>query len=54
VVVVELLPCLYYHVTVTIPEPLCALFHANQYAAYDLLMLTTAKAVLEHRRPLRR
>jgi hypothetical protein len=43
----ELLPCPYYHVTVTIPEELRAVFRANQREAYDLLMRAAAEAVLE-------
>ena len=43
----ELLPCPYYHVTVTIPGELRALFRSNQQATYDLLMKTAAAAVLE-------
>jgi len=43
----ELLPCPYYHVTVTIPGELRALFRSNQQAAYDLLIRTAAAAVLE-------
>lgn len=43
----ELLPCPYFHVTVTIPEELRAVFRSNQGAAYCLLMKTAAAAVLE-------
>lgn len=43
----ELLACPYYHLTVTIPEGLRAVFRANQLLAYGLLMKTAAAAVLE-------
>jgi len=43
----ELLPCPYYHVTVTIPEGLRAVVRSNQQAAYGMLMKTAAEAVLE-------
>lgn len=43
----ELLPCPYYHVTVTIPDDLRALFRSNQHDAYDLLLRAAAAAVLE-------
>jgi hypothetical protein len=42
----ELLPCPYYHVTVTIPEELRAVFRSNQQDAYGMLMKTAAEAVL--------
>ena len=43
----ELLPCPYFHVTITIPEELRALFRSNQRDTYDLLMRAAAAAVLE-------
>lgn len=43
----ELLPCPYYHVCVTIPPELHALFRANQKIAYGLLMKAAAESVLD-------
>lgn len=43
----ELLPCPYYHVCVTIPRELHALFRANQKIAYGLLMKAAAESVLD-------
>lgn len=41
----ELLPCSYYHVCVTVPEELRALFRANQKLAYGALMKAAAQTV---------
>lgn len=41
----ELLPCPYYHVCVTVPSELHALFRTNQRLAYGLLMRAAAGAV---------
>lgn len=41
----ELLPCPYYHVCVTVPSELHALFRSNQSLAYGLLMKAAAGAV---------
>jgi predicted Zn-ribbon and HTH transcriptional regulator len=43
----ELFDCPYYHITVTVPEGLRAIFRSNQRLCYDLLMKTAAEAVLE-------
>jgi DNA-directed RNA polymerase subunit RPC12/RpoP len=43
---VELLPCPYYHVTVTVPAPLRDVLRSNQSDGYHLLMKAAADAVL--------
>ena len=43
----ELLPCGYFHVTVTVPEELREVLRANQKALYPLLMKAAAGAVVE-------
>ncbi len=43
---VELLPCPYYHVTVTVPAQLRALLRSNQCDGYGLLMKAAADAVI--------
>jgi len=43
----ELLPCAYYHVCVTVPEPLREMFRSNQNGCYSLLMKAASEAVLE-------
>ena len=43
---VELLPCPYYHVTVTVPAPLRDALRSNQSDGYHLLMKAAADAVL--------
>ncbi len=43
----ELLPCPYYHVTITVPSQLRAPIRANQRDCYSLLMKAAAAAVLE-------
>jgi len=42
----ELLPCPYYHVTVTVPAQLRAMFRANQKDCYGLLMKAAAETVM--------
>ena len=42
----ELLPCPYYHVCVTVPAELRALFRANQKDAYGMLMKAAAQTVM--------
>lgn len=42
----ELLPCPYYHVCVTVPQQLHAVFRANQRVGYGLLLQVAAQAVL--------
>ncbi|MBF0260960.1 MAG: transposase zinc-binding domain-containing protein [Magnetococcales bacterium] len=42
----ELLPAPYFHVTITIPEALRPLFHANRLDLYHLFMLTCAEAII--------
>jgi hypothetical protein len=43
---VELLPCAYYHVTVTVPAQLRDMLRSNQSDGYRLLMKTAAEAVI--------
>jgi hypothetical protein len=43
----ELLPVDHFHVTVTVPEELRALFRANQRPCYGLLMKAAAEAIIE-------
>jgi len=43
----ELLPCDYFHVTVTLPQTLRALFRSNQRALYSLLMRTANDALIQ-------
>ncbi len=43
----EMLPLGYFHVTVTIPAELRALFRANQRDCYDLFMKAAAEAIIE-------
>ena len=43
---VELLPCPYYHVTVTVPEQLREVLRSNQCEGYGLLMKAAAQALL--------
>lgn len=43
----ELLPCPYYHVTITVPSQLRTAIRANQRECYSLLMKAAAAAVLE-------
>ena len=42
----QLLPCPYYHVTVTVPKELRAMFRANQKDAYGMLMKAAAQTVM--------
>ena len=42
----ELLPCPYYHVTMTVPSELREMFRANQKDAYALLMKAAAETVM--------
>lgn len=43
----ELLPCPYFHVTVTVPEELREVFRRHQRDCYGLLIGTTAEAIIE-------
>ena len=43
----ELLPCPYFHVTVTVPAELRALLRANQRDGYAALMQATGEAIIE-------
>ena len=43
----EMLPCDYFHVTVTVPSELRALMRANQRDGYGLLMKASADAIIE-------
>jgi len=43
----ELLPCDYFHVTVTLPQTLRAVFRSNQRALYSLLMRTASDALIQ-------
>jgi len=43
----EMLPCAYFHVTITVPEELRALLRANQRDGYALLMKASAEAIIE-------
>jgi len=44
---VEMLPCHYFHVTVTVPEELRHVLRANQRDGYALLMKAAAQAIIE-------
>ena len=43
----ELLPCDYFHVTVTIPETLRRIFRSNQKRMYSLLMKTASESLMQ-------
>ena len=43
----ELLPCDYFHVTVTIPDTLRNVFRSNQKRMYSLLMGTSSESVIQ-------
>jgi hypothetical protein len=43
----EMLPCDYYHVTVTVPQELRELLRANQRDGYAVLMKAAAEAIIE-------
>ena len=43
----EVLPCPYFHVTITVPEELRDTLRANQKDGYTLLMKATAEAIIE-------
>ncbi|MHC5001050.1 MAG: IS91 family transposase [Planctomycetota bacterium] len=43
----ELLPCDYFHVTVTIPETLRRVFRSHQKQMYSLLMKTASKSLIQ-------
>jgi len=43
----EVLPCPYFHVTITVPEELRETLRANQKDGYTLLMKATAEAIIE-------
>jgi hypothetical protein len=50
----ELLPCRYFHVTVTVPQELRETLRSRQKAAYPLLMKAAAEAIIELCRDPRR
>lgn len=50
----ELLPCRYFHITVTVPQELREALRSNQKAAYPLLMKAAAEAIIELCRDPRR
>ena len=43
----ELLPCDYFHVTVTVPDSLRAVFRSNQKLMYSLLMKTVSESLIQ-------
>ena len=43
----EVLPCRYFHITVTVPEELRETLRANQKACYPLLMKAAGEAIIE-------
>jgi len=43
----ELLPCDYFHVTVTVPQTLRAVFRSHQKLMYSLLMKTASESVIQ-------
>src|SRR5262249_21813396 len=43
----EVLPCSYFHVTITVPEQLREVLRANQKDGYTLLMKAAAEAIIE-------
>ncbi len=43
----EMLPCHYFHVTVTVPEELREVLRANQHDGYAMLMKAAAEAIIE-------
>jgi hypothetical protein len=43
----EVLPCSYFHVTITVPEQLREVLRANQKDGYALLMKASAEAIIE-------
>jgi DNA-directed RNA polymerase subunit RPC12/RpoP len=43
----ELLPCDYFHVTVTVPDSLRAVFRSNQKLMYSLLMKTASESLIQ-------
>ena len=44
---IEMLPCRYFHVTITVPEELRDVLRANQRDGYALLMKATADSIIE-------
>ncbi len=42
-----MLPCRYFHVTITVPEELRDMLRANQRDGYALLMKAAAKSIVE-------
>lgn len=50
----ELLPCPYFHVTVTVPQELREVLRANQRDGYAMLMKAAAEAIIELARDRRR
>jgi len=49
----EMLPCHYFHVTVTLPEELRSLLRANQRDGYAMLMKAAAEAIIDIARDTR-
>lgn len=49
----EVLPCPYFHVTITVPEELREVLRANQKDGYTLLMKAAAEAIIELARDTR-
>jgi hypothetical protein len=43
----ELLPCDYFHITVTIPDTLHHVFRSNQKRMYSLLMKTASESLIQ-------
>jgi hypothetical protein len=50
----ELLPCPYFHITVTVPQELREVLRANQRDGYGMLMKAAAEAIIELARGRRR
>jgi hypothetical protein len=44
---IEMLPCRYFHITITVPEVLRNLLRANQRDGYALLMKAAAESIIE-------
>ena len=44
---IEMLPCRYFHVTITVPEELRDVLRANQRDGYALLMKAAAESIIE-------
>jgi len=50
----EIIPCHYFHVTVTVPEELRSVLRANQRDGYAILMKAAAEAIIDIARDPRR